>query len=403
MENKIKVIIGADVSTQTSKDIVDAAFSEALLRDMKPVLEKADFRIYNLENVLCEEGVGAPIIKSGPNLMGYPKNIEFFTTAKADCAQLANNHFGDYGEEAIVSTLNILKENNIAYIGGGMNKKEAYAAWYAEKNGVKVAFLSVCENEFGCATDTKAGAAGFDLKLLHDRIAEEKTIADFVVVIFHGGNETNPIPAPAAVDRYRLIIDLGADALVAAHTHCMQGYETYAGKPIIYSMGNFFFKALGAGVDNSSAWNYGYLTELTIEKGKNITFEVIPYALLDDATWLHVLDGDDKKVIMEYLEKLSAIISDPVAVQNYFDAWCIISGIGYVGALGRYTKDFEENSLADDQRKSLASVKNVFSCESHNFLLTNLLRMEFEGRMEEARALVPELQELRKMPKISLA
>ncbi len=403
MENKMKVIIGADVSTKTNKEYVDAAFCETLLRDMKPVLEAADFRIYNLENVLCEEGVGAPIIKSGPNLMGYPKNIEFFTTAKADCAQLANNHFGDFGDEAIVSTLDILKENNIAYIGGGMNKAEAYKAWYAEKNGVKVAFISVCENEFGCATDTKPGAAGFEMKLLRDRIVEEKANADFVVVIFHGGNETNPIPAPATVDRYRLIIDLGADALVGAHTHCMQGCETYAGKPIIYSMGNFFFRSLGGNADNSSPWNYGYLTELNIEKGKNITFNVIPYALLDDATWLHVLDGEDKEIIMAYLEKLSDIIKDPVAVQNYFDAWCIQSGIGYVSTLSIYSKELEADTLTEDQRRVAARVKNIFSCESHNFLITNLLRMEYEGRMEAARALLPELLELRKMPKISLA
>lgn len=405
MENKMKVIIGADVSTKTNKEYVDEAFCETLLRDMKPVLATADFRIINLENVLCDEGVGAPIIKSGPNLFGYPKNIAFFNACKCDCAVLANNHFGDFGEEAIASTLDVLKENNIARLGGGMNKKEAYEAWYAEKDGIRVAFISVCENEFGCATDTKPGAAGFDMKYLRDRIVEEKKNSDFVVVIFHGGNETNPIPAPAAVDRYRLIIDLGADALVAAHTHCMQGYETYEGKPIIYSMGNFFFRSSNpAALANDHPWNYGYLTQLNIEKGKNITFELIPYALLNEGDWLHVLDGEDKKIIMAYLEKLSAIIKDPVALQDYFDAWCIISGIGYSRTLSSYTAELDAtDELSDDLRSVAAKVRNLFSCESHNFLLTNLFRMEYEGRMEKARALVPELQELRKIPKISLS
>jgi len=73
----INVIVGADISTQSNRDVVDAEFCKTLLRDMTPVTDKADFRIANLENVLCEEGTGEPIIKSGPNLYGLPKNVAF--------------------------------------------------------------------------------------------------------------------------------------------------------------------------------------------------------------------------------------------------------------------------------------------------------------------------------------
>ena len=332
----INVIVGADISTQSNRDIVDAEFCKNLLRDMTPVTDKADFRIANLENVLCEEGTGEPIIKAGPNLYGLPKNVAFLNEFKMDCAVLANNHFGDYGEEAIVSTLDILKENNIAKIGGGMNKAEAYAAWYAEKDGMKIAFIAVCENEFGCATDKSAGSAGFEMKLLRDRIVEEKGKSDFVVVIFHGGNEHNP-------------------------------------------------------------WNYGYLTELHFEKGKNITFDVIPYALIDDDKWLHVLEGDAKDRILAYLDKISAIIQDRKEVNRLFDAWCVSTGISYARALA-YKPEFEMEDLTPEVRKLLARQRNRFSCEAHNHLVTNFLRLVFDGRIEEARAAVADLNALKILP-----
>ena len=39
----------------------------------------------------------------------------------------------------------------------------------------------------------------------------------------------------------RLMIDAGADAVVGGHPHVTQDTETYRGKPIIYSLGNFLF------------------------------------------------------------------------------------------------------------------------------------------------------------------
>ena len=36
-------------------------------------------------------------------------------------------------------------------------------------------------------------------------------------------------------------IDAGADAVIGTHPHILQGIEFYNGKPIMYSLGNFWF------------------------------------------------------------------------------------------------------------------------------------------------------------------
>ncbi len=399
MENCMKIMVCADVATYKMPERIDADYCKSLLRDMKPILQSADYRIANLECVLCDNGVGAPIVKSGPNLNGYVKNAAFLEEAGIDCAVLANNHFGDLGEPASLATIDLLDRMSIAHMGGGRNLEEAYRAWYAEKDGVKVAFLAVCENEFGGATESKAGAAVYSMKRLCDRIAEEKELADFVVVLFHGGNEYNPVPSPETVDRYRLLIDMGADALVAGHTHCMQGFETYRGKPIIYSMGNFFFPYIfAATISERNPWNFGYITELTVRRGENITFRVIPYELKDDSTWLHALDGEEKQTILDYLDKLSAIIQDPKEVRRYFEAWCTKSGASYSKAL-IHDPAYLEDDLSEELAKKQAALRNLFWCESHDALMRGLLKLEYEGRVEEARASLPELLELQKIPR----
>ena len=82
---------------------------------------------------------------------------------------------------------------------------------------------------------------------------------------------------------------MGADAVIAGHTHCPQGYETYNGKPIIYSMGNFLFKNTEK-TDNKDSWYYGYFTILDINKSK-ISFDIVPYQFDIPGTKLTVFDG----------------------------------------------------------------------------------------------------------------
>lgn len=48
--------------------------------------------------------------------------------AGVDLVNLANNHFGNAGQEGMEYTFNILKDNNIDYFGAGRNEAEAYQA-----------------------------------------------------------------------------------------------------------------------------------------------------------------------------------------------------------------------------------------------------------------------------------
>lgn len=62
-----------------------------------------------------------------------------------------------------------------------------------------------------------------------------------VIAMPHMGIEYRPTAEDAKVSAYRKMIDNGADVVIGAHPHVIQNSESYKGKLIAYSLGNFLF------------------------------------------------------------------------------------------------------------------------------------------------------------------
>lgn len=379
----MKLLFTGDVCFM-EKGILSYQESADILQDVKPVLEKADFRIMNLETPLANATECEKLPKSGPNIISPPENVVFLQAAGADVATIANNHINDYLETGLVTTLTVLDQAGIKHCGAGRNLEEAYRAAYLNKDGKKVAILSICENEPGYATETTCGSAGLNILRLMKRIREEKQIADYVVIVFHGGTEYNPIPAPGIQERYRTFIEMGADAVIAGHTHCPQGYEVYNGKPIVYSLGNFLFVTFDA-VDDTPGWNYGSMCMLTLEES-GISFELIPYRFDTAGTRITPFTGEEKAKMMEYLATISAPIGDMALSEKYFRGWAISHQL--------YPKTPTDYNV--DKMNFRAS--NLVRCEAHHECLKMNYQTIKDGLVDEALEWAEKIEKLQHMP-----
>lgn len=379
----MKLLFTGDVCFM-DQGVVTYEQSQSILQDVMPIFRQADFRIMNLETPLANEADCEKLPKSGPNIICPPENIAFLQAAEADVATVANNHINDYKETGLVTTLAVLEQAGIKHCGAGRNLDEAYQAAYLKKDGKKVSILSICENEPGYATYNSCGSAGFNVLKLLKRIREEKQIADYVIVVFHGGTEYNPIPAPGIQERYRTIIELGADAVIAGHTHCPQGYEVYNGKPIIYSLGNFLFVSFDA-VDNLPSWNYGSLCMLTLDD-TGISFELIPYRFADDGSRITPFEGDEKAAMLQYLETISAPIGNEELSEKYFRGWAISHQL-YPKTPTDYTVD-----------KMNFRASNLVRCEAHHECLKMNYQTIKDGMVEEALEWAEKIEKLQHMP-----
>jgi poly-gamma-glutamate synthesis protein (capsule biosynthesis protein) len=64
--------------------------------------------------------------------------------------------------------------------------------------------------------------------------------------MIHWGVELDTRPRPDQVALGHRMIDAGADVIFGGHSHRLQPMETYRGRPIFYSLGNFVWPNFSA-------------------------------------------------------------------------------------------------------------------------------------------------------------
>ena len=102
-------------------------------------MQNADLVFANLESVISNRGEKEGSIYS---FRAEPKSIEGLSFAGIDIVSVANNHSMDYGIEAFLDSMQRLKEAGIIPVGGGANKKQAYAPRIETIRGTTIGILA---------------------------------------------------------------------------------------------------------------------------------------------------------------------------------------------------------------------------------------------------------------------
>lgn len=205
-----------------------------------------DADIMCLNNEFTYSKRGTPLPGKAYTFRANPKRVQILKQLGVDVVKLANNHVYDYGADALSDTFSTLDSAGIPYIGAGKNLKEAMKPCYFEINSKKIAFVAASRAEkypmTPQATDSSPGILRcYDTKLFKQVIKKARKKADFVIAYVHWGTEYSYNLEPVQRETAKEYLDCGADVIIGAHTHCLQGMEYYDGKPIIYSLGNYWF------------------------------------------------------------------------------------------------------------------------------------------------------------------
>lgn len=233
------------------------------------ILRAADYRIGNLECVVARGGTREP--RKPYTFRAHPRVLPFLSR-HFDAVSLANNHSGDYGSGAFAEMLGRLDKAGVAYFGGGHTLAEAHAPLMVERNGLRIALLGYNEffpRSFEADFDKPGVAWSEDEQVILDiRQARSEHRADLVIPVMHWGWEHEPLASERQRHLARLMIDAGADAVVGGHPHVTQDVETYRGKPIVYSLGNFVFD----GFDDEAS-NTGWLLRMVLDKSGVVSWQ----------------------------------------------------------------------------------------------------------------------------------
>jgi hypothetical protein len=215
-----------------------------MLREVTPILSKADITFGNLEGPLLEGGKNTKCSPTSTRCFSFRQPTRYgklLKDAGFDVLSLANNHAGDFGDYGRESTRKTLDALGIKHAG---SDKEQFSTVYLESKGKIVAFIGFAHNNLVPNVN--------DLAFAKQLVTEADKKADIVVVSFHGGAEgAGAQNVPQRTETFgsesrgnlplfsRTVIDAGADLILGHGPHVLRGMEIYKDRLIAYSMGNF--------------------------------------------------------------------------------------------------------------------------------------------------------------------
>lgn len=222
----------------------------------RDVIEGSDIAIAMLENPL----LGDPLPCQGcMTFIGDEKNVAGFKEVGFD-AMGVGNHFGDGGERAIASTIELFNENGIGLPGASDSSLEtATKPYIMDWNGKKVAFLSADDvaayywygTQYGTNYYSNKSISGGIGEVNYEKIEKDvnaaKKLADYVIVMMSWGVEYTNRSNAHQQSMAHAFIDAGVDLVVGSHPHWVQEIEVYKDKFIIYSLGNYIFDQTSEG------------------------------------------------------------------------------------------------------------------------------------------------------------
>lgn len=224
------------------KPLLPAEDGAVLFRDVADVLRNADVTTGNLEGVLLDRG-GIPkrcAKKSACHVFRMPtRYAQHLVDAGFDVLSLANNHAGDFGDVGRRSSMRTLEAAGLLHAG---QLEQPYVLF--ERDGVRFGFAAYAPNQNTVPLNDHAGAQAI--------VAHLDSLADVVIVSFHGGAEGAAHQrVPRRPERFlgenrgdvhafaRAVIDAGADIVFGHGPHVTRAVDLYRGRFIAYSLGNF--------------------------------------------------------------------------------------------------------------------------------------------------------------------
>lgn len=254
------------------------------LKNVKDVFEKDDLTIANLEGPLT---TSQDYAEKTFVFQGKPEYVDILADGDIEAVTLANNHSKDHFEQGMTDTKAILDEKGIRHFGYD-------ESCMMDVKGIQVGFLGYSFPYELTAEMKKA-------------ISDLKAQCDIVVVYYHWGIERDKAPMESQRSLAKQTIDAGADLIIGSHPHVLQGIETYKGKKIVYSLGNFCF---GGNKNPSDKDTMIYQHTFSFENNELVQeeHEVIPCMISSVSSRNNyqptIVEGDDASRVLEKVNEI---------------------------------------------------------------------------------------------------
>lgn len=372
------IIIGSDICPlERNLALFQKGDAKRIFNDLQAEFRDADLSVVNLECPLIERRT--PIQKCGPVLGVDSSCINGLKQAPIEVVNLANNHILDHGPVGIQNTIDLCKRAGITTVGAGRNLDAARKIVVFDIDQVRIGILGVAEHEFSIATPDTAGANPYDAADYVRNVRENCNLFDYLLVLFHGGNEHYPFPSPRLRDTCHFLVEMGANAVIVQHTHCAGCYENFQGAHIIYGQGNLIFDFPG----RERSGDEGFLVKLSIQRDLTATLNLIPYIQSKSLPGARKMDAEMTDGFLEKFEKRSEAILETGFVERQWINFCKQKKNEYLNRIYGHNRFFQKLLRFNFflkyffTRRSILRLQNTIDCEAHR----EVMRTLFENKL----------------------
>ena len=295
--------LGGDIGLCLSEEIIDR-------------LNEADISMVNHEYPASTRG--AALEGKYYTFRAAPEREIILQQMGIDIVSLANNHIYDFGADAFYDTLDVLKQAEIPYVGAGADMEEASRPVYFIVDGIKVGIVSANRSEKYIFTpeagENSPGVVRmYDTAMMNNIIMEARKQCDYLIAYVHWGTEDSKYYEVYQTDIAQEFFDSGADAIIGSHPHILQGIGYVDGKPVVYSMGDFWF---------NGETKYTAVVNMEVTIDGLVELSVLP-CIQEKYETHFISEESEQKAFYDYLRELSpeavidenGIVTDKLSMQ----------------------------------------------------------------------------------------
>lgn len=234
------LLLDRGVRKKIAEQGIDALFSPSV----DSMLKRSDIVVANLE---CPTTHINATVQKQIMFRADPECLPHLRQHGITHLTLANNHSVDQGRRGLADTWQNIRDAGMTPVGAGRNMEEAARPELlatTPRNVWLLTSLRLSIENFPYLPDTICVSQEPFPELLAkvERLRRSDPHCYIAVALHWGGENTFKPLLQQVADAHRLV-EAGADIIIGHHPHTLQKVETYRGKVIYYSIGNFIFDA----------------------------------------------------------------------------------------------------------------------------------------------------------------
>jgi poly-gamma-glutamate synthesis protein (capsule biosynthesis protein) len=253
-------------------------------KDIRPWLVDADITHISNEIPFAENCPFPDPNQKSLKFCSDPRYIKLLEYVGTDIVELTGDHFGDWGPEAMLYTLELYDQRGWPYYGGGENRQQARKPVILEHHGHRFGFIG-CNAKGGGYAQAAAdypGAVACDFEYMADQVRALKNEGVIPIVTFQHFEYYTYKAQPVQVQDAARMTKAGAVIVSGSQAHQPQAIEIEDGAIVHHGLGNLFFDQY-TGSPNVSETRKAFVDRHVFYDGKHISTELLTMVFVDYA------------------------------------------------------------------------------------------------------------------------